>query len=210
MRTKALSLLVFLPFLGSFQSTASAQTTSTITGTVTDSESGDPLSQAQISIDSGRGAVRRAVTDAQGRYRITVKPGTYTLEASAVGHRTWMTIVSVTAGGTATANYSLVPSPAAVEGVSSSKAIVATIIGTVIDAAGHAVAGVIVRVQPDNPTASAHTNGDGVYVITGLPAGKYNVTTVKEGFKGRSAHATVKAGETTRINFTLQKLKARS
>ena len=205
MHAKALSILLLLPFF--FQSTALAQATGTITGTVTAAESGGPLAGTQVSV---QGTVRRTVTDAQGRYRITIEPGTYTVQVITLGRQSDRRQVSVIAGGTATANFSLATSAVAIEGTSRSKAVAGTITGTVTGADEHPVAGVVVRVQPANGTASAHTNRDGVYVISGLPAGKYNVTTSKKGAKARSARATVKAGEKTQINFTVQTTKPRS
>ena len=207
MLAKALRFFFVLPFLGFLQPNASAQATGTIMGTVTAAESGGPLAGAQVSV---QGTVRRTVTDAQGRYRITIEPGTYMVQVSTLGRQGGRREVAVTAGGTATRNFSLATSAVAIEGASVSKAIAGTITGKVTDAAEHPVAGVVVHVQPANGTASAHTNRDGVYVISGLPAGKYNVTTSKKGYKARNAHATVKAGEKTQTDFTIQTTKPRS
>jgi TonB-linked SusC/RagA family outer membrane protein len=100
--------------LAAIPSLARAQATGTITGTVTAAENGGPLSGAQVSL---QGTVRRTVTDAQGRYRLTAEPGTYTVQVSTLGRQAGSRQVSVTAGGTATANFSLGTSAVALEGI---------------------------------------------------------------------------------------------
>jgi len=95
-------------------SLALAQATGTITGTVTASESGGPLAGAQVNV---QGTVRRTVTDAQGRYRISIEPGNYTVQVTTLGRQTDRRQVSVAAGGTATANFSLATSAVAIEGI---------------------------------------------------------------------------------------------
>ncbi|MFL5386858.1 MAG: SusC/RagA family TonB-linked outer membrane protein [Longimicrobiaceae bacterium] len=105
------AVLLALAALPSF---ARAQATGTITGTVTAAESGGPLSGAQVSL---QGTVRRTVTDAQGRYRLTAEPGTYTVQVSTLGRQAGSRQVTVTAGGTATANFSLGTSAVALEGI---------------------------------------------------------------------------------------------
>ena len=105
------AVLLALAALPSF---ARAQATGTITGTVTAAESGGPLSGAQVSL---QGTVRRTVTDAQGRYRLSAEPGTYTVQVSTLGRQAGSRQVTVTAGGTATANFSLGTSAVALEGI---------------------------------------------------------------------------------------------
>ena len=100
--------------LAAIPSLALAQATGTITGTVTASESGGPLAGAQVSVG---GTVRRTVTDAQGRYRISIEPGTYTVSVTTLGRQTDRRQTSVTAGGTSTVNFSLGTSAVAIEGI---------------------------------------------------------------------------------------------
>lgn len=90
------------------------QATGTITGTVTAAESGAPLPGAQVSV---QGTVRRTVTDAQGRYRIAIEPGTYTVQATTLGRQSDRRQTSVTAGGTSTMNFSLATSAIVIEGI---------------------------------------------------------------------------------------------
>lgn len=105
------SLLSIVTFLFSFLLVGvvpvQAQT-GQITGTVTDSTSGNPLPGVNVVID---GTQQGTSTNAQGQYTITgVEPGTYDLIASFVGYEE-RTIedVTVSAGETVQANVTLVP-----------------------------------------------------------------------------------------------------
>jgi len=56
--------------------------------------------------------------------------------------------------------------------------------GTVTDKSGAAVAGVEVVISSTNGSAthSTTTNGDGAYVVAGLPGGSYDITVIAKGF----------------------------
>jgi len=77
----------------------------TITGTVTEAETGDPLPGATVQIpEEGTGAA----TDAEGQYRITGVPaGEQTIQVSFVGFQATERTVNVPAGGTVRANFEL-------------------------------------------------------------------------------------------------------
>ncbi len=76
----------------------------TITGTVTDGETDEPLPGATVQIPSiGVGAA----TDANGEYTVSVEPGTYTLSVTFVGYSPIERDVEVTAGETVTADFTL-------------------------------------------------------------------------------------------------------
>lgn len=89
-------------------------TIGTIAGTVTAAESGAPLAGAQV---NAQGSVRRTVTDAVGVYRLSIEPGTYTVQVTTLGRETERRQVSVTAGGTSTLDFSLSTSAIAIEGI---------------------------------------------------------------------------------------------
>ncbi|HEX8832341.1 MAG TPA: carboxypeptidase-like regulatory domain-containing protein, partial [Longimicrobium sp.] len=94
---------------------AHAQARGEVAGQVTAAESGAALSGAQVRI---AGTARQTVTDAGGRYRLTgVAPGSYTLTVSVIGRAAGSRAVTVAAGETATANFSLTASAVALEGV---------------------------------------------------------------------------------------------
>jgi outer membrane receptor protein involved in Fe transport len=100
-------LLLFLT--GGFAVTAQAQAaqqTGRITGTVRDSTSGVPLSSVQVYIE---GASLGAVTSQTGRFLIqNVPPGTYRLNAQRLGMALVSREITVTAGGTVEADFTLV------------------------------------------------------------------------------------------------------
>jgi iron complex outermembrane receptor protein len=99
----------FLLALLTWASAALAQTTGSIRGRVTNSNGG-----AVEAVSVGlQGLPQGDITDEQGRFLIRpVAPGTYTLMVSAMGLKTEQQSVTVTAGQTATVNFSLAESAA--------------------------------------------------------------------------------------------------
>src|SRR6056297_1168323 len=79
----------------------------TITGTITDQETGASLPGATVQIlEEGMGAA----TNAEGSFRITGVPtGEYTVEASFVGYNARQRTVTVSEGETSTVNFQLQP-----------------------------------------------------------------------------------------------------
>ena len=83
---------------------ALAQATGTVTGRVTDSQE-QPIAGAQIVVVGG---TARAVTDQRGEFRLTgVRAGSAQVSATRIGYDSRTQTVSVAAGGTATANFTL-------------------------------------------------------------------------------------------------------
>jgi TonB-linked SusC/RagA family outer membrane protein len=82
--------------------------TGSITGTVTSAEGATPVAGAQVVVvGTGRGALTRD----DGRYTITLQPGTYTVRAMRIGFTPdSATGVTVTAGASTTADFQLKPS----------------------------------------------------------------------------------------------------
>ena len=73
----------------------------TVTGTVVESPSGRPLAAVSVALRAGTDTARVAggVTDASGRFRITVAPGRYALQASLLGYSTLRRADVVVAAG---------------------------------------------------------------------------------------------------------------
>ncbi|HEV7589928.1 MAG TPA: SusC/RagA family TonB-linked outer membrane protein [Longimicrobium sp.] len=89
--------------------------TGQVTGTVTSSEGGRPLSGATVAVV---GASQRAVTGPDGRYTLAgVAAGTRRLSANTIGHATSSADVNVGSGQTATHNFVLQPLAVALQGV---------------------------------------------------------------------------------------------
>ena len=98
-------LLSTLAVLGLIGATPALAQTGTLTGTVTDSETGDPVPGANVSfVDLNRGAA----TDVDGNYTIENVPvGTHTLRASFVGYQTYTTDVTIEANQAVTQDIEL-------------------------------------------------------------------------------------------------------
>ncbi len=89
----------------------SAQDQGTITGRVLDSTTSQVLSNVTVSVE---GTDRRAVTRVDGSYFISGVPvGTYRLGARRIGFATQQRTVTVTAGGSASVDFMLLPQAAA-------------------------------------------------------------------------------------------------
>ncbi|MBU6366338.1 MAG: TonB-dependent receptor [Gemmatimonadetes bacterium] len=78
--------------------------TGTVTGTVTEAGTGKPVAGATV---LAAGTQRAALTGDNGSYRLALRPGTYELTARLVGYGSARASVTVAAGGTATANFTL-------------------------------------------------------------------------------------------------------
>ena len=76
-----------------------------LTGTVSDALTGQPIGSATVSIPG-----TNTTTDAQGRFRIDVAPGTYTITVAAGGYATLSHDAIVTAGTYAVTDFGLIVS----------------------------------------------------------------------------------------------------
>jgi TonB-linked SusC/RagA family outer membrane protein len=97
-------LLAFALAIAAVPGQALAQATGTVTGRVTDAQQ-QPIAGAQIVVV---GENARAVTDQQGNFRLPgVRAGSAQVSATRIGYDTRTQTVSVAAGGTATADFTL-------------------------------------------------------------------------------------------------------
>jgi hypothetical protein len=88
---------------------AAASGGGTISGTVTDSASGNPIVGAQVVTQT---ATATATTDSQGTYQIAAPPGGYSVIMSAAGwNGDFVGGVSVSAGATTTASIAMIAAP---------------------------------------------------------------------------------------------------
>lgn len=109
MNTKLRYNVVFILLVCfSFVFTTSSYSQGTITGTVTDGNSGETLPGANVSI---QGTQIGASTNANGEYTISdVEPGSYTLVATFIGYQQSTQEITVASGETTEANFELVQS----------------------------------------------------------------------------------------------------
>ena len=143
----------------------------TISGTVTDSATGDALTGGIVrlsTIGGGATVIDSAVVSLTGTYSLThVQAATYNLSAAAAGHVT-QTIRVTAAAANLTRNFLLVGLPAGI-----------VISGHVIDSAsGQPIAGAVVRLRTGGAVGgtiidSAITIANGSYHIDSVQAGTY-------------------------------------
>ncbi|QSB13012.1 S8 family serine peptidase [Natronosporangium hydrolyticum] len=81
----------------------------TLTGTVTDAETGDPVAGAVVATDSE--PVRETVTDPDGGYMLRLSEGDYTITTTHFGHLDGTADVTIAANETTTADFSLTTAP---------------------------------------------------------------------------------------------------
>ncbi len=163
-------------------------TTGTVSGGVFRTSDGTAIAGATV---SGGGV--STTTGASGAYTLNNVPiGTVSVTASATGFQSSTMSVSVSAGATTTANFSLV---AASTGSG-------TVTGAVTSLkTGSAISGAVVGFS--GGTATATTNTAGAYTLSGIPAGTYTFTAKASGYLSRSSTASVTGGATTTLNFQL-------
>jgi thermitase len=163
----------------------SAPTNGSISGTVTDAQTGNAIGGATVS-----DGTRSATADASGAYTLgNVPAGSYTITASGSGYASASRGVSLNAGQTLTASFAL-------------SALVAngSISGTVTDAqTGKAIAGATVS----DGARGATTDASGTYALGNVPAGSYTVTASASGYGSASRGVSVTAGQTVSGSFAL-------
>ncbi|MDW7650497.1 MAG: carboxypeptidase regulatory-like domain-containing protein [Bacillota bacterium] len=163
-------------------------------GTVTDLLL-DPISGAFILVtDHNLSTVATTVADNDGLYRLTgLAPGNYRITAKADDFQNRTVGATIVAGETTVLNFAL-------------KALPGSIKGFVTDQlTGDPLAGVSVQVFDGSgvPVASAVTDGDGEYAVTGLSPGFYHLKFEFANFQSLTTGAAVAPGETTDISPVL-------
>ena len=156
----------------------------TITGTVTNSLTGEPIAGANVTANG-----YSATTNSSGAYVIPDVPlGNYTVTASAAKYVNQSKTATVTAGTTTTLDFELTPLNGTISGIVTDSSTGDPISEATVTANG----------------MSATTNSSGAYTISDVPAGNYTVTVSANGYEDSSqTSVTVVAGETTTVNFEL-------
>ena len=165
----------------------------TISGTVTDSSTTDPIPNAIVAVFQNFTLITFISTDVNGDYTIPdLAPGTYTVLANADAFRIAFSSDTVSSSSTTTVDFALDSDPGAIS-------------GTVLDeCTGNPIPGAIaIATQSGTLFGFGVTDPNGIYTISNLAPGSYTVTLRKANFVTSSAPATVTAGVTTAVNFIL-------
>lgn len=165
----------------------------TVSGTVTDADTTDPIPGAVVLAYNGQVIRGSSITDANGNYTITgLDPGSYTMIAIAAGYERGLQGAIVNSGVTTTVNFALNTQPG-------------DILGTVEEeGSGDPIEGATVEVfQGTTLVGSATTDPSGNYIINDLSPGSYNVTSSAEGYQTKTEGATVLANTQTTVDFEL-------
>jgi hypothetical protein len=169
---------------------ATAPTTGTLSGKVTNAANSAAISGATVSISGGGSTT----TDASGNYTIgNVTPGNnLSVTASKSGFTSSTLSANVTAGNTTTLNFSL----------TATAPTTGTLSGKVTNAAGGAgISGATVSISGGGSTT---TDASGNYTINNVtPGNNLSVTASASGFTSSTLSASVTAGTTTTLNFSL-------
>lgn len=163
----------------------------TVTGTVTDVDTGNPIPNARVTAVAGTNTRADVTTDANGIYTFSVPAGEYVITAVAPGYAPESQTLTVPANTTTTLNFQLALLP---PGSAS---------GRIVRRFGGAPEpGVTVRllfgsVEIDTET----TDPNGNYSFTNVPPGEYVVIPVKSGFTftPNQRTITVNSGQNTVI-----------
>ncbi|HEX7284534.1 MAG TPA: carboxypeptidase regulatory-like domain-containing protein [Candidatus Angelobacter sp.] len=155
----------------------------TAAGKVTNAATGAPISGAKVTYGTNS-----ATTDASGNYSLGNLPaGTLQLTASATGYLNTVQTVTITPGGTTTANFVLIT-------------VTGTITGRVTNAStGAGLAGATVSYS--GGSTKADTNG--YYTLSAVNPGTYTVTATLTGWVTESTSVTVVSGGTVTGNIKL-------
>ena len=167
--------------------------TATITGTVVNAETNEPIAGASISVDT----VASTTSGLAGEYTLTVPIGIYTLKASASGYYDWSSTIDVSSEGTYIIDIPMTPIPPP------SPKPTSTITGTVTDVEGNVIAGATVTAN----SYTTITDENGKFSLTVEP-GIYTVKVSAEGYKEWSQTIDASVAGTYVISPVLEKAVA--
>ena len=168
----------------------------TVTGAVTDSRTGRPISGAVITILEGDQVITSSSSKADGSYLASIPAGSYTIRASATGYK--VVNRSITIDGDQkqkTVDFSLEPEQ---EGTG-------TLFGVVTDGkTGEPISGVVIAASGNEETAASVTTGeDGSYTLA-LVAGSYDVSFRREGYAPQQITVIVAEDAEVEKNMVLE------
>ncbi|GLZ75750.1 peptidase S8 [Actinorhabdospora filicis] len=160
-----------------------------VSGTVTDKTTGKPIPMAAVTATGPQ--TRATATDAAGHFTLSLVAGDYTVAAKLYGYGDASARVTVTAGGTATADLPMAPAPSQ------------KVTGIARDARGRAVPGATVELK-GTPLPAVTTDATGRYTFPKVAQGAYTADlTAPEPalcYGGSTTPVTVDGDETADLN----------
>ncbi|MGM7702002.1 carboxypeptidase regulatory-like domain-containing protein [Pseudalkalibacillus sp. Hm43] len=169
----------------------------TITGTITNFNTGDPIVGATITIRAQTPSgpiIANTITDPNGDYAVsTLSPSTYTVIASANGFGAAEATDIVESNEVTRVDIKLVPNPGTIEGTITN------------NNTGDPVSGVNVEVfnQDGILVFNTTTDSNGFYQFVSLAALQFRIVTRDPNFQTQEVGVTVVSDETTVVNFGL-------
>jgi Carboxypeptidase regulatory-like domain/IPT/TIG domain len=165
--------------------------TGSISGTVSDSVTSNPISGASVSC-TGTPICTGTTTASNGTYTLSnLASGTYSVQVTASGYGNGSASVSVTSGANSPQGFSLTPNPG-------------SITGTVTDSVtGTPISGANITCSVSPSCTGTTTAGDGTYKLSSLNEGTYQVTAAATNYGSSTIGVTVGPGGTPTQNFAL-------
>ena len=156
----------------------------TVSGVVTDEDSGDPLSGVSVkAVDQEDGSTAASTTsNVSGGYTLKLPVGTFAITAEKSGYQeNTLAPITVQAKEELTRNITLKITGGAVTGTVTDKK------------TGEPVSGAKITLSGAGKTAVCTTGADGTYESEALPAGEYTVTVTAQGYSKYTGTVTVTA-----------------
>ncbi|MGD8782081.1 MAG: carboxypeptidase regulatory-like domain-containing protein [Ignavibacteria bacterium] len=172
--------------------TTTIPTTGEIAGVISDALSGNPLEDAIVTTDPATSLVTSGV---EGKYSITnLTPGSYTVNVTKTGYGSNSGEVTVTAGETATADFTLLISTGSISGTVS-----------YIDSTSTSIVIKDVLITTSPATSSILTGENGEFSIAEVSPGSYTINAEKTGFTTTTLSIVVTAGKNTNADIVMTK-----
>jgi hypothetical protein len=170
--------------------TVTLVTKGSITGIVTDSSTGLPISSATVSVTDAANITHTALTDGSGRYIIAdIAPGAFTGTVTKDGFAPYNFYGSIVSGQT-TLNIQMTPA--------------STLTGRVTNASsGTPIEDVTVNFNSGDQTLTTKTGQDGSYTLSNISPGNFILTCNKSGYFQLTVNDSISAGETKNMDIQL-------
>ncbi|WP_377890517.1 collagen binding domain-containing protein [Alkalihalobacillus sp. R86527] len=173
-----------------------------VTGIVTDSETGALLSRTNVElrlISSSGPVIASTLTDSQGKYTFAdIEAGNYTVVASSRFYGDDADAIAVESGNTTFADLQLTVTKASVS-------------GRVTGTGTEALANTLVRISDQNKTvvAEVQTDADGNYQYEGLNPGEYNIAAINPDYRAEVVTFQAEPDTPTVVNNSLVAIPSR-